>query len=128
MLLITVPFYGGLHYVPYDYLRYTHFALAKMAEKAGLKLTCLEAVYNPYKVASTALINLEKSIVNNGSIRNLIAVKSVQVIQRFISTILRRLITECRPCGIDDNLDLNVDDKKKVNQFPLGYHAAFKKS
>ncbi len=41
-LLMNVPFLYGLHEVPHDYFRYTHFALSSLAESAGLEVKLLE--------------------------------------------------------------------------------------
>ncbi len=41
-LLLNVPFFYWLHEQPYDYYRYTEFALRRFAENAGLKIVLLE--------------------------------------------------------------------------------------
>lgn len=42
-LMIMVPFYYKLHEKPFDYYRYTEFALRKMCEETGFKIIELEA-------------------------------------------------------------------------------------
>jgi SAM-dependent methyltransferase len=41
--LLNVPFYYWIHAQPYDYFRYTEFALRSMTENAGFKILLLEA-------------------------------------------------------------------------------------
>jgi len=41
-VLMTVPFYYWLHEEPYDYYRYTEFALIRFAEMAGFRVVVLE--------------------------------------------------------------------------------------
>ncbi len=40
-IFLTTPFFNPLHEIPYDYYRYTPFALRYMAEQAGLQLESL---------------------------------------------------------------------------------------
>lgn len=44
VVLVTVPFLFPLHEVPYDYYRYTPFALSRLAEDAGFAVEELEAL------------------------------------------------------------------------------------
>ena len=41
-LLLSVPFFYWVHEAPYDYYRYTSFALRRFAERSGLKLLRLD--------------------------------------------------------------------------------------
>ena len=43
-VIMNVPYYYGLHEQPYDYFRYTRFALKSMAEDAGFEVVHLEAI------------------------------------------------------------------------------------
>ncbi|MCB9169396.1 MAG: methyltransferase domain-containing protein [Flavobacteriales bacterium] len=43
-LLMNVPFYYWLHEEPYDYFRYTKYALRTMAEDAGFEVIALQAM------------------------------------------------------------------------------------
>ncbi len=127
LLLIMVP-WGGLHYVPRDFFRYTQWALAAMAGKFGLELVSLEGVYQPFTVVYNAIANLEKSIPRGGGIRNSLA----RVIARFtrriiVAKALAYLIRDPRPMGVVDDLNMNPEHKREVSQFPLGYHAAYRK-
>jgi len=128
LLLVMVPWGGGLHYVPDDYFRYTQWSLAAMAGKFGLELVTLEGVFQPFTVVGNAIANLENSIPSDGRVRNSIA----KVIARFtrrimVDKILAYLITGCRPYGVVSDLNMNPEHQKDVGQFPLGYHAAYRK-
>jgi SAM-dependent methyltransferase len=43
-LLMNVPFYYWLHETPYDYYRYTEFALRRFMERSGMRLLQLHAI------------------------------------------------------------------------------------
>jgi SAM-dependent methyltransferase len=43
-IIMNVPFFYWLHEQPYDYYRYTEFALRQFVEKSGLKLVLLESI------------------------------------------------------------------------------------
>jgi ubiquinone/menaquinone biosynthesis C-methylase UbiE len=43
-IIMNVPFYYWIHEQPYDYYRYTEFALRRFVENAGLKLILLEPI------------------------------------------------------------------------------------
>lgn len=43
-VLMNVPFYYGLHEQPFDYFRYTRFALQSMTEDAGYTVVSLESI------------------------------------------------------------------------------------
>ena len=127
LLLIMVP-WGGLHYVPHDYFRYTQWALAAMASKFGLELVSLEGVYQPFIVIDNAIANLEKSIPLDTGIRNSFGRVAARFTRRImVDKVLAYLIRDYQPYGVVDDLDLEVDDDRKVSQFPLGYHAAYRK-
>jgi SAM-dependent methyltransferase len=42
-ILLSVPFFYKIHEAPYDYYRYTEFALRNLAEKNGLSVSVLES-------------------------------------------------------------------------------------
>ncbi|HRF81361.1 MAG TPA: methyltransferase domain-containing protein, partial [Flavobacteriales bacterium] len=43
-VIMNVPFYYGLHEQPFDYYRYTQFALRAITEDAGFAVVELEAI------------------------------------------------------------------------------------
>lgn len=43
-LIMNVPFFYGIHDKPYDYFRYTEFALKSMAEQSGFKIILLKPI------------------------------------------------------------------------------------
>lgn len=46
-LAVAVPFLMKVHMAPYDFHRYTHYALAEIAKEAGLEVASLEGYYDP---------------------------------------------------------------------------------
>ena len=43
-IILTTPCQYGLHEQPYDYFRYTKYALRQMAEKSGFKVDCINPI------------------------------------------------------------------------------------
>ncbi len=43
-IIMNVPFYYNLHDQPYDYYRYTEFALRRFVEMSGLRVVLLESI------------------------------------------------------------------------------------
>ena len=121
LLLITVPFLIKIHQAPYDFVRYTHFALAHLLEKVGFEVVTLEAVYEPQNLARSMLKNLHNSIPDNGDVRNTLARRVVQALLRILAG-LRRLVPEYQPVGIVRELGLDS------NPYPTGYHIACRKA
>jgi len=58
--IIGVPFLYWIHEAPFDYHRYTCFALRRYAENAGLKIEVLEAVGGPLHVMSDLACKLAR--------------------------------------------------------------------
>ncbi len=128
LLIVAVPFYGGIHYVPHDYFRYTHFTLVKFAEQFNLQMVQLEAVYQPFTVLTRAISNLERSIMPRRGFRNFIGKQIVRLmIRAVVDKILPRLITEVQPYGAESISDLSDNSLEKVFPYPLGYQAAYRK-
>lgn len=51
-LILNVPFLYSLHEEPYDYFRYTRFALSKLLEEAGFKEILVEEIGGPVEVVA----------------------------------------------------------------------------
>ena len=92
--IIGVPFLYWIHEAPFDYHRYTSFALRKYAENAGLEIEALEAVGGPLHV----LVDMACKLVR----------------QRHLKLLIGRV---CRA-----GLSLLRQDKTRVDtSFPLHY-------
>ncbi len=58
MLVIAVPFMIKVHQAPFDFHRYTHYALEELARQHGFEIELLEGYYDPIFFASEGLRNL----------------------------------------------------------------------
>ena len=47
VILVAIPFLVKIHQAPIDFVRYTHYALERLAEDAGLQVELLEGYYDP---------------------------------------------------------------------------------
>ncbi len=57
-LLIAIPFMIKIHQEPLDFVRYTHYALERMATDHGFKLDYLAGYYDPVSFVDEALGNI----------------------------------------------------------------------
>ena len=122
-LLITVPCFSGIHYVPHDYWRYTNFGLIKLAQKYKLAPVKLEAVCNPYGQIHKMISNTENRILNKNIFIHLII-----KLMKFLVQILQKVsFKNCSEFGRCEILNLNIQHKQDAPQYAIGYHAVFQK-
>jgi SAM-dependent methyltransferase len=62
-LVVAIPFLVKIHQAPVDFVRYTHYALARLAVDHGFQLEKLEGFYDPLSVLGEGLGNLKHSVV-----------------------------------------------------------------
>jgi SAM-dependent methyltransferase len=85
-IVITVPFLLKVHQAPFDFVRYTPFALEKMATGAGLTVETLEGYYDPLYLLNESLGNVwQFSLSNQSTAKQWIAKSLIFIIQRLIN-------------------------------------------
>jgi SAM-dependent methyltransferase len=62
-LVVAIPFMVKIHQAPVDFVRYTHYALQRLADDHGLQLEKLEGFYDPLSVLGEGLGNLKHSVL-----------------------------------------------------------------
>jgi SAM-dependent methyltransferase len=62
-LIVAIPFLVKIHQAPVDFVRYTHYALERLADNHGLQLEKLEGFYDPLSVLGEGLGNLKHSVL-----------------------------------------------------------------
>ena len=67
VIILNTPFYYSLHEEPYDYYRFTKFALIKHAEEAGFEVISIEALGGAPEIFADLLAKLGKHIPFIGS-------------------------------------------------------------
>ncbi|HEV7329725.1 MAG TPA: class I SAM-dependent methyltransferase [Flavisolibacter sp.] len=82
-LIMNVPFYYWLHEQPYDYFRYTKFALKSMAEEAGFKIVLLHSIGGVPEILADIIAKNIKGIPLVG---NLSAITLQWITKHFAST------------------------------------------
>ena len=100
-LILNVPFLYPIHEQPYDFFRYTQFALGRMAEKAGFKIVLLEKIGGLPEVLTDLLA---KGIKHLPFIGPFLSLLSQKITFAFVST----------------RFGQKVSGKTSAN-FPLGY-------
>ncbi len=107
VLLLNVPFYYWIHEQPYDYYRYTEFALRRFVESSGLKLVFIKSIGGVPEI-------LADIIAKN--------VSNLRIIGRPISSILQK----CVFMFIKSRYGKKVS-KGSGKKFPLGYFLVARK-
>jgi len=85
-IAITVPFLLKVHQEPYDFYRYTPYALEKMAGLAGLKVESLQGYYDTQYLLNESLGNVWQYSINTESrLKQIMAKSLIFFTQRFIN-------------------------------------------
>ena len=100
-ILMNVPFYYWLHETPYDYYRYTEFALRRFVENEGLALLLLEPIGGAPEVLADFLA---KTVGRTRFVGRGIAVGIQGITGRFVRTSVGKKAS-----------------RKSSRTFPLGY-------
>jgi SAM-dependent methyltransferase len=100
-LLLSVPFFYWLHEEPYDYYRYTKYALRRFAEATGFEIILIKELGGAPEIVVDIF---SKSILRFGPIGAWTAVALQAACRRLVASPLGARISE-----------------KTAKQFPLGY-------
>jgi SAM-dependent methyltransferase len=100
-LLLSVPFFYWLHEDPYDYYRYTKYALRRFAEVNGFEIILIKELGGAPEIVVDIL---SKSILRFGPIGEWTAITLQAVCRRLVTSPLGARISE-----------------RTAKQFPLGY-------
>lgn len=63
VLIVAIPFMVKVHQAPVDFVRYTHFALARLAEQHGFQVERLEGYYDPLFFLGEGIGNLKNAVL-----------------------------------------------------------------
>lgn len=63
VLWVTIPFLLKIHQAPYDFQRFTSYALERMGTAAGLRVGTIEGFYDPMFLIGESLRNVEYHIL-----------------------------------------------------------------
>ena len=89
-VIITVPFLLKVHQAPFDFHRYTPYAIEKMADEAGLSVESLQGYYDPQYLLNESLGNVwQYSIASQFALQRTMAKGLVYVIQRLVNALGR---------------------------------------
>ncbi|MEN8242887.1 MAG: class I SAM-dependent methyltransferase, partial [Chloroflexota bacterium] len=82
-LLVAIPFLLKVHQAPFDFVRYTQFALEKLGQECGLAVASLEGYFDPMFLVEQGSNNLKHTVfpglprLNNYIARGLFAIGSL---------------------------------------------------
>ena len=62
ILLLSVPYNSGLHYLPNDYFRMSHYALKRLLEEKNFKIESIETIYSSF--IKKIITNFENFSIN----------------------------------------------------------------
>jgi SAM-dependent methyltransferase len=63
VILVAIPFLVKIHQAPIDFVRYTHYALERQAQDAGLQVDLLEGYYDPVFFLGEGTGNLRHAVL-----------------------------------------------------------------
>lgn len=106
-VLMNVPFYYGLHEQPFDYYRYTRYALRSMAEDAGFQVVELQAIGGVPEIMADLFAK---------------TVRGVPVIGRLLAAAAQGFTTWFVRGGLGAKIS-----RSTANEFPFGYAAVLRK-
>lgn len=116
-LIVAVPFLLKVHQAPVDFARYTHFALRRLGEEAGLETALLEGFYDPAALVGEGTRNIRYT-----------------VLQRLPRS--KRILTRLTLDAIDGlnaalhglvGAGFTASPEAETSPAPLGYHVIFRK-
>lgn len=89
-LIMNVPFFYGIHDKPYDYFRYTEYALRYMAEQSGFKIVLLKPIGGLPEIVADII---SKAVFTIPLIGNPISAFIQFITKLFIKTIIGKRIS-----------------------------------
>ena len=117
ILLLSIPYNSGLHYLPNDYFRMSHYALKRLLEEKNFKIESIEPFYSSF---------IKKIITN---FQNFSLNKNF-----FIKAIISIIVFQIKCLNKITNSELGqklIDDVEKKNQKlykePVGFFVKAKK-
>jgi len=122
-LIVAIPFMVKLHQAPVDFVRFTHFALQKLAVDHRLQVEFLEGYYDPLFFLGEGIGN-----IRNAALPDLLSSQSLSKADRLAARLylkgiqifanqLGRLLGPGKP----------VDPAKTRSMAPTGYHILYRK-
>ena len=110
VLMLSVPYNSGLHYLPHDYFRMSHYALKRLLNENDFEIKSLEAFYQKN-------INKIIRIFKNQNNNNIFS----KILEKLIILQIR-LYNKFFDKKVDNDLIDNVNpDQKKLYTEPMGY-------
>jgi len=116
-LFVVVPFLLKVHQAPIDYLRYTHFALEKLAQEHDFELESLEGFYDPEALIGEGLRNVRWHVLRDVPPLRRYLARIVLSIQFFFNRMLGALLQGRR----------SSTPESERSPAPLGYQIVFVK-
>jgi len=120
-LLIAVPFMIGVHQAPFDFIRYTNFALSMMLTETGFDVTRFEAVSGPLELVQSTVIHSRGTRRSHSGLRDLFDRVLLRMLLVLVSNVGRFKIWN-EPV-VDE-----ICDGQGGNASPLGYQIKARKS
>ena len=117
ILLLSIPYNSGLHYLPNDYFRMSHYALKRLLEEKYFKVEYIEPFYSSF--VKKIITNLENFSINkNFFIKAMISIIIFQI--KFLSKISNSELSR----KLIDDIEKN---NRKLYKEPLGFFVKSKK-
>jgi SAM-dependent methyltransferase len=117
VILVAIPFLVKIHQAPIDFVRYTHYALQRLAQSTGLQVDLLEGYYDPVFFLGEGTGNLRHAVL-----------PGMHGWRRYLGRAAMALIEGC--AGLLNRLlgagkSLSPDTVR--SSAPTGYHIVYRK-
>ena len=110
ILMLSVPYSSGLHYLPHDYFRISHYALKKLLYENNFTIRSLEAFYQPN---INKIVKIFKGLNNKSFLSKILEKLIILMIRIYNKLFIVKMGNEL----IDD---VNPIQKKLYSE-PMGY-------
>jgi SAM-dependent methyltransferase len=117
VFVVAVPFLLKVHQAPYDFVRYTHFSLQRMAQDFGFELLSLEGYYDPIFLLGEGWRNIERTELGKLSRSRRAASRGILWGIKSAALLLERFVGK----------GYTQPSEQAVTPAPIGYQAVYQK-
>ena len=117
VILVAIPFLVKIHQAPIDFVRYTHYALQRLGDGAGLQVDLLEGYYDPVFFLGEGTGNLHWAVLPTLSNGRRYLARAVLAVLEGGAGLLNRLV------GVGKSLP----PERVRSSAPTGYHVVYRK-
>jgi len=117
-LILAIPFLVKLHQEPIDYVRYTHYAITRLADINGLEVVKLQGYYDPIFFLEEGIGNIRNAFLPSLNRTKRYLARGITGSIQLLASLLRKIIGEGK----------SISPSMVRSKAPTGYQAVFRKA